>query len=216
MARAERIVVAARSGLLRAAHGLVLRDAGFEVVGGAGDGPGLLRKVRAYRPDVAVVDSRGLDDGLRPSLRTLRAELPDVAVLVLADGIDDGLAAALLESGAAGAGYLLEARIGDIARLTGAIDQVAAGGSVLEPELVARILGRSGGDEAIDGLSGRDREVLAQIAAGATNRAIARRMFLSERAIERHVTRIFAALGLAPSRLAHRRVLAVLAYMRAG
>jgi DNA-binding NarL/FixJ family response regulator len=215
MAGAERIVVAARSGLLRAAHGLVLRDAGFEVLGEAGDGPGLLRKVRAYRPDVAIVDSRGFDDGLEASLRALRAEVPGVAVLVLADRIDIALAAALLDDGAAGAGYLLEARIGDVTRLEGAIGQVAAGGSVLEPELVASMLGRGGGDEAIDSLSGRDREVLAQIAAGATNRAIARRMFLSERAIERHVTRIFQALGLAPSRLAHRRVLAVLAYLAA-
>jgi DNA-binding NarL/FixJ family response regulator len=216
MARAERIVVAAASGLLRAANVRLLRDAGFEVAGEAGDVPGLLRKVRAHRPDVAVIDARGHAERpgeLPDAIRALRAE-HGVATLVLAEAVDEPLAGALLDAGAEGAGYLLVDGV-DAARYTEAVRILAAGGSALEAEVVTRMLGRDRRDHALDALSDRDREVLAQIAAGVTNRAIARRMFLSERAVERHVTRIFTALGIGRCRLDHRRVLAVLAYRRA-
>jgi DNA-binding NarL/FixJ family response regulator len=213
-----RIVIAEDSALLRAAAVRLLEDAGFDVVGQAGDADDLLRKVRAFRPDVAIADirmpPRQLDEGLQAA-RTIRAELPEVGVLLLSQHVEERYATELLEHGADGVGYLLKDRVTDIDRFTDAVLQVAEGGSVLDPEVVAHMVGRHRRDRALDGLGERDREVLAQMAAGATNRAMAQRMFLSERAIERHVTAIFERLGLAASRHSHRRVLAVLAYLRA-
>jgi DNA-binding NarL/FixJ family response regulator len=218
MAHPERIVIAARSGLLRAANIRLLVDSGFEVVGEASDGPGLVRKVRAHRPSVAIVDASRADIGagqFAPAIRAIRSELPGVGVLTLSDAVDDELAAALLHAGADGVGYLLERRVADVARYARAIVDVSGGGSVLEPEVVTRMLERDRPDPALGALNDRDQQVLAQIAAGVTNRAIAQRMFISERAVERHVTHIFGALGIGRSRLVHRRVLAALAYLRA-
>jgi DNA-binding NarL/FixJ family response regulator len=210
--------VVAGSGLRRAAMIRLLHDAGFEVVGEAGDAGDLLRKVRAHRPDVAIAelaDSRWAFDECARVLRAIRGELPRVGVLLISQRVDAGHAAALLEAGAEGAGYLLEGRVTGVSRLTEAVCHVASGGSVLDPEVVTRRLARERRDPVIPELSERDRQVLAQMAAGVSNRGIARRMFLSERAIERHVTSIFGTLGIAAARQANRRVLAVLAYLGA-
>jgi DNA-binding NarL/FixJ family response regulator len=213
-----RIVIAEDSALLRAAVVRVLEDAGFEVPGQAGDGEELLRKVRAHRPDVAIIDIRmppnQLDEGLRAA-RTIRAQHPEIGVLLLSQHVEERYATELLEHGTGGVGYLLKDRLADTARLADAVRLVAAGGTVLDPEVVSHMLGRHRRNRVLDGLTERDLEVLAQMAAGASNHAIAQRMYLSRRAIERHVTTIFDKLGITASRHDHRRVLAVLAYLRA-
>jgi DNA-binding NarL/FixJ family response regulator len=213
-----RVVIAEDSLLLRAAAARLLEEAGVEVVGEAGDGEELVRKVRAHRPDVAIVDIRmppaQLDEGLRAA-RLIRAELPEVGLLLLSQHVEERYATELVEYGADGVGYLLKDRVSDIAHFVDAVHQVAARRSVLDPEVVAHMVGRRRRGHALDGLGEREREVLARMAEGASNRAIAGRMFLSERAVERSVTTIFDVLELAASRDAHRRVLAVLAYLRA-
>jgi DNA-binding NarL/FixJ family response regulator len=211
-----RVAIADDSLLFRAAAARLLEDAGFDVVAESADGDDLLRKVRAHRPDVAIVDIRMPpghgDEGLRAA-RTIRAEHPGVGVLVLSQHVEAGQALELLAHGTEGIGYLLKDRVSDLGRFADAVRQVGEGGSVLDAEVVAPLLARRDRDP-LDVLADRDRDVLAQMATGASNRAIAQRMFLSERAVERHVTAIFAALGLGASRHAHRRVLAVLAYLR--
>jgi DNA-binding NarL/FixJ family response regulator len=215
---ALRVVVAEDSVLFRAAAVRVLEDAGFDVVGVAGDGDDLLRKVRAHRPDVAISDVRmppgHCDEGLRAA-HAIRTELPGVGVLLLSHHVEPRFATELLDRGTSGIGYLLKDRVCDIDRFADAIRQVAEGGSVLDPEIAAQLLGRDRRSQPLDGLSDRDRDVLAHMAAGVNNRGIARRMYLSERAVERHVTTIFDALDIAASKHAHRRVLAVLAYLHA-
>jgi DNA-binding NarL/FixJ family response regulator len=197
----------------------LLEEAGFDVVGQAGDGDELVRKVRAHRPDVAIVDIRmppgQLDEGLRAA-RVIRAQLPGVGVLLLSQHVDQCYATELLEHGAEGVGYLLKERVAEVDSFVDAVRRVAGGGAVLDPEVIAHMVGRRRREPGPLGrLSERDRDVLAQMAEGASNHAIARRMFLSERAIERHVSAIFDALGLARCRTTHRRVLAVLAHLRA-
>jgi DNA-binding NarL/FixJ family response regulator len=212
----QRVVVAAGSGLLRAAIVRLLQDAGFEVAGQAGDAGDLLRKVRAHRPDVIIAQlpdpDCGLDECVR-ALGTIRSELPGVGVLLISRQVDAGHAAALLEPGAEGAGYLLEGGVTGVSRFVEAVRHVAARGTLLDPEVVTHLLARPRRDPLVDELSERDREVLAQMAAGVSNRGIARRMFLSERGVERHVTRVFDKLGITTARHADRRVLAVLAYL---
>ena len=212
-----RVVVAAGSALRRAALVRLLEDAGFDVIGQAGDAGDLLRKARAHLPDVAIAElpEPHCRDECTRVVRAIRTELPGVGVLLISQQVEAGHATALLEIGAAGAGYLLEGRVTGVARFVQAVRDVAAQGAVLDPEVVTRLMTREPRDPVIDELSERDREVLAQMAAGASNRGIARRMFLSERAIERHVTNIFDALGISTARAANRRVLAVLAYLRA-
>jgi DNA-binding NarL/FixJ family response regulator len=213
-----RVVIAEDSLLLRAALARLLQDAGVDVVAEAGDADDLLRKVRAHEPDVAIVDIRmpptQLDEGLQAA-RAIRAELPHIGVLLLSQYVEERYATELLEHGADGVGYLLKDRVIDVARFIDALHQIAQRGAVLDPEVVAHMLGRRRRRHTLDALSDRDQQVLAHIAAGASNHAIARRMFLSQRAVERHVTAIFDTLGLGPSRHHHRRVLAVLAYLRA-
>ena len=213
-----RIVIADDAVLLREGAARLLAEAGHEVVAQAGDADDLLRKVRAHRPDVAVIDVRmppdNRDDGVRAAI-AIRAELPDVGILLLSQYVEDHYLAQLLAGGADGVGYLLKDRIADVERLTEAVDRVAGGGSVLDPEVVAQMLGRTRGRGPLDELTDREREVLSLIAEGRTNRAIAGRLYLSERAIERHVTSIFGKLGLSGSGDDHRRVLAVLAFLRA-
>jgi DNA-binding NarL/FixJ family response regulator len=213
-----RVVIAEDSVLVRAAIVRLLDDAGIEVVGQAGDADDLLRKVRAHRPNAAIVDIRmppaHVDEGLCAA-RLIRAEAPGVGVLLLSQHVEERYATELLEHGAEGVGYLLKDRVTDIGHFVGAVRQVAAGRSVLDPEVVAHMVGRNRRNHTLDALAERELEVLARMAEGASNHAIARRMFLSERAIERSVTAIFDALGIAASREAHRRVLAVLAYLRA-
>jgi DNA-binding NarL/FixJ family response regulator len=213
-----RVVIAEDSVLLRAAAARLLAEAGVEVVGEAGDGEELVRKVLAHRPDVAIVDIRmppaQLDEGLRAA-RLIRARMPEVGLLLLSQHVEERYATELVEYGADGVGYLRKDRVTDIAHFVDAVHQVAERRSVLDPEVVAHMVGRRRRDHALDGLDDREREVLARMAEGATNRAIARRMYLSERAVERSVTTIFDVLDLAASRDVHRRVLAVLAYLRA-
>jgi DNA-binding NarL/FixJ family response regulator len=195
----------------------VLEDAGFEVVAQAGDADDLLRKTRAHKPDVAVVDVRmpptNTDDGLRAA-QVIRAELPDVSVLVLSQYVEEGYALELLGESAAGVGYLLKDRVAEIDRFTDAVRRVAEGGSALDPDVVSQLLGRGGADP-LDELTPREREVLGLMAEGRTNRAISEQLVITERAVEKHVTSIFSKLGLETSPDDHRRVLAVLAYLRA-
>ncbi|MEN3279303.1 MAG: hypothetical protein V7607_443 [Solirubrobacteraceae bacterium] len=214
---ALRVVIAEDSLLLRAAMARLLEDAGLDVVGQAGDADDLLRKVRGHKPDVAIIDIRmppdQLDEGLQAA-RAIRAEAPGVGILLLSHHVEARYATDLLEHGADGIGYLLKDRLADVSRFTDAIRSVAERGSVLDPEVVAHMLGSRRRDHTLDALTERDQDVLAQMAEGATNRAIAKRMFLSERAVERHVTTIFEKLDLTLSKHTHRRVLAVLAYLR--
>ena len=212
-----RIVIADDAVLLREGAARLLEDAGHEVVAQAGDADDLLRRVRAHKPDVAIIDVRmppdNVDDGLRAAL-TIRDELPEVGILLLSQYVEDRYLGELLGGGAQGVGYLLKDRLAEVERLTEAIDRVAAGGSVLDPEVVAQMLGRAREEGPLDSQTPREREVLGRMAAGRTNRAIAEELFVSERAVERHVTSIFAKLDLPAGEQDHRRVLAVLAYLR--
>ena len=213
-----RVVVADDSVLLREGIVRLLEEAGFEVVGQAGDADDLLRKVAAHRPDVAIVDVRmpptNTDDGLRAALR-MRTEHPQVAVLVLSQYVEEGYANELLAASAEGVGYLLKDRVADVERFVDAVRRVAAGGSALDPEVVSRLLGRRRRDDPLEEITPREREVLTLMAEGRSNHAIAEQMVVTERAVEKHVTSIFGKLGLAPTPEDHRRVLAVLTYLRA-
>ena len=210
-----RIVIADDAVLLREGAARLLAEAGFEVVAQAGDAEDLLRKVRAHTPDVAIIDVRmppdNVDDGLRAAL-TIREELPDVGILMLSQYVEDRYLGELLASGAEGVGYLLKDRVSDVARFTDAIRRVAEGGSVLDPEVVSLMLGRRGRD-GVDGLTEREQGVLALMAEGLTNKGIAEELSVSERAVERHVTSIFAKLDLPAGAHDHRRVLAVLRHL---
>jgi len=212
-----RIVIAEDSVLLRRGAIRLLEDAGFDVVGECGTAEELLDLVRAEHPDVAVVDIRmppnHLDEGL-VAAATIRAELPKIGVLMLSQYVEERYVSALLEQGAAGVGYLLKDRISEVERFTDAIRQVAAGGSVLDPEVVAHMLGSRGSGGPLSKLNDREGEVLALMAEGKTNRAIAKTLYMSERAVERHVTAIFTKLQLPVTDEDHRRVLAVLAYTK--
>ena len=204
--------------LLRAGLVRLLEDAGIEVVGEAGDADDLLRKTRAHKPDVVIVDVRmpptNTDDGLRAA-QQIRDELPGVAVLVLSQYIEQAYALELLESGAEGVGYLLKDRVAEVDRFIDAVTRVAEGGSALDPEVVGQLLGRRPSDDPLAALTPREREVLGLMAEGRTNKAIAAQLVVSERAVEKHVTNVFGKLGLATGPDDHRRVLAVLAYLGA-
>jgi DNA-binding NarL/FixJ family response regulator len=212
-----RVVIADDAVLLREGAARLLAEAGFEVVAQAGDADDLLRKVRAHKPDVAVIDVRmppdNTDDGVRAAL-AIRDELPQIGLLLLSQYVEERYLDRLLARGAEGVGYLLKDRIAEVERLSEAVQRVAAGGSVLDPEVVAQMLGRSRDQGPLDSLTTREREVLGLMAEGRTNRAIAGELFLSERAVERHITSIFNKLDLPAGEQAHRRVLAVLAYLR--
>jgi DNA-binding NarL/FixJ family response regulator len=211
-----RVVIADDSVLLREGLARLLGDAGFEVVGQAADADDLLRKVRAHKPAVAITDIRmpptQTDEGLRAA-QQIRGELPGVAVLVLSQFIDEGYAFELLQGSAEGVGYLLKDRVADIDGFADAVRRVADGGSVLDPEVVTQLLGRRKSDDPLGRLTPREREVLALMAEGRTNHAVARELVVTERAIEKHVTSIFAKLGLSSTEDGHRRVLAVLTYL---
>jgi DNA-binding NarL/FixJ family response regulator len=211
-----RVVIGEDSVLLRAGTVRLLEESGFEVVGQAGDRDDLLRKVRAHRPDVAIVDVRmppdHCDEGLQAA-RIIREEFPRTGVLVLSAHLEERYARELLEGGANGVGYLLKDRIAEIERFTTAVARVARGGSVLDPEVVASMI--RGRRSALESLTPREREVLDGMAAGRSNRGIADLMFISERAVERHITSIFGKLELPAHEDSHRRVLAVLAHVAA-
>jgi DNA-binding NarL/FixJ family response regulator len=211
-----RVVLADDSVLLREGVARLLEDAGIEVVGQAGDADDLLRKVHAHKPDVAVVDVRmpptHTDEGLRAAA-AIRAAHPETGVLVLSAYIDEGPALELLSDSAAGLGYLLKDRVGDIEGFVDAVRRVGDGGSALDPEVVSRLLGRRRRSDPLEGVTPREREVLGLMAEGRSNHAIAQQLVVTERAVEKHVTSIFGKLGLPPTQDDHRRVLAVLAYL---
>ena len=201
-----------RAGIVR-----LLTDAGVEVVGEAEDADGLLRRVRATRPDVAIVDIRmpptHTDEGL-VAAREIRAQFPDTGVLVLSQYVEPGYAVVLLEEGAEGVGYLLKDRVSDLEEFASAVRRVGEGGSALDPAVVSQLVGRHRADDPLDALTPREREVLELMAEGRSNQAIAERMFVTLRAVEKHVTSIFTKLDLTASSDDHRRVLAVLTFLR--
>jgi len=212
-----RVVLAEDSVLLREGLARLLEDSGFEVAGQAGDGEDLLRKVGAHKPDVAVIDVRmpptHTDEGLRAAQR-IRAEHEGVAVLVLSQYVEEAYALELLSESTERTGYLLKDRVADVATFTDAVRRVAGGGSALDPEVVALLLGRRRREDPLETLTPREQEVLGLMAEGRSNAAIAEAMVVTERAVEKHVTSIFTKLGLTPAAEDHRRVLAVLTYLR--
>ena len=213
-----RVVVAEDSVLLREGIVTVLENAGFEVVGQAGDAEDLMRKVRAHKPNVAVVDIRmpptNTDDGLRAA-RAIRAELPAIGVLVLSQYAEEGYALDLVADSPEGVGYLLKDRIAETERFTDSVRRVGEGGSALDPEVVSLLMGRARSDDPLDELSAREREVLELMAEGRSNHSIAEQLVITERAVEKHITSIFSKLDLGTSTEHHRRVLAVLTLLRA-
>jgi DNA-binding NarL/FixJ family response regulator len=217
MTEALRVVIADDSVLLREGLSRLLEESGFDVVGQAGDGEDLLRKVGAHKPDVAVVDVRmpptHSDEGLRAALR-IRTEHPHTAVLVLSQYVDEASALELLSDSSESVGYLLKDRVADVASFTEAVRRVAGGGSALDPEVVGLLLGRRRREDPLAVLSPREREVLSLMAEGRSNAAMAEAHGVSERAVEKHVTAIFSKLELPRAGADHRRVLAVLTFLR--
>jgi len=216
MTRPVRVVIGEDDVLLREGIARLLAEAGFDVVARAGDADDFLRKALAHRPDVALADVQmppGNDnDGLLAAVE-LRRQRPETGVLVLSNHYEAQYALDLIGEDAQGVGYLLKERVGDVAAFTDAVARVAAGGSALDPEIVGRMLGRRGGTP-LDTLSPRERDVLASMAEGKSNRGIAEELFVSEAAVEKHVTHIFHKLGLGATPTEHRRVHAVLTYLR--
>jgi DNA-binding NarL/FixJ family response regulator/class 3 adenylate cyclase len=215
---AMRIVVAEDSVLLREGIARLLEDAGFEVVGQAGTADELLLKVRSYKPNVAIVDIRmpptQTDEGLRAA-KEIREKHPDTAVLVLSQYLEPAYALELLSESAEGVGYLLKDRVADLPEFVAAVKRVGEGGSALDPSVVSQLVGRRRQDDPISQLTPREREVLELMAEGLSNSAIAERLVVTERAVEKHVTSIFGKLRLGADSDTHRRVLAVLAFLRA-
>jgi DNA-binding NarL/FixJ family response regulator len=211
-----RVVIADDHALLLQGMATMLESHGFDVVAQASDADDLVRKVSAHRPDVAVIDIRmppnNTDDGLRAAIG-IRKSQPGVGVLVLSQYVEAAYALELIGQDARGVGYLLKDRIADFDEFAGALRRVAAGGSVLDPEVVRWMLGRRREASPLAELTPREREVLGLIAEGCSNQGVARRIVVSERAVEKHVTAILSKLGLPAEPEAHRRVMAVLAYL---
>jgi DNA-binding NarL/FixJ family response regulator len=211
-----RVVIADDSLLVREGIASLLRRAGVEVVGEADDGEELQRVVDEHEPDVAIVDVRmpptHTDEGLRAA-RQIRAELPEVSVLVLSQYVEVTYARELLADSAEGLGYLLKDRVADVGALTDAVRRVGAGGSALDPEVVSQMLGRRRRGDPLEELTPREREVLGLMAEGRSNASIAAELVVTERAVEKHVTGIFSKLGLEAGGEDHRRVVAVLRFL---
>ena len=211
-----RVVIAEDLFLLREGLSRLLTAHGFEIAAAVDNGPDLLRALLDQRPDVAVVDVRlppsFTDEGLRTALEA-RRQVPGLPVLVLSQYVEQLYARELLADQSGGVGYLLKDRVFSDESFVGALRQVAAGGTVLDPEVIAKLLGRRARDEPMALLSPREREVLALMAEGRSNSAIAQSLYVSEKAVSKHSTSIFIKLGLAPSDDDNRRVLAVLAYL---
>ena len=212
-----RVVVAEDNTLLREGVARLLEDAGMQVVGRCGDAEELLATVRADAPDVAIVDIRlppsHTDEGLRAAAE-IRERHADTGVLVLSQHVELGLAFKLLADSVEGTGYLLKDRISDVGEFAQAVRRVADGGTALDPTIVSQLLSRKRDDDPLGNLTPREREVLELMAEGSSNQAIADKLVISLRAVEKHVTSIFSALGLPSTGLEHRRVLAVLTYLR--
>jgi DNA-binding NarL/FixJ family response regulator len=212
-----RVVIGEDDVLLREGIARLLAEGGFEVVAQAGDAEDFLRKALAHRPDVAVVDVQmppgRQDDGLRAAME-LRSHSPDVGILVLSQFYEEEYALDLIGERGEGVGYLLKERVGDVDAFIDAVTRVARGGNAIDPEIVARMLGRRRTEGPLTDLSPRELEVLASMAEGKSNHGIAEALFVSHATVEKHVTSIFYKLGLSPGATEHRRVLAVLTYMR--
>jgi len=212
-----RVVIGEDQALLRQGIVRLLEDAGFEVAGQAGDAIDLVRKVSAHKPDVAIVDVQmppgNTDDGLRAAIE-IRSRQPDVGVLVLSQHADERYALDLIGDSAEGVGYLLKDRVADFTAFADAVRRVGEGGSALDPDLVARMLGRRRREDPLESLTPREREVLELMGEGRSNRGIADALVVSQAAVEKHVTNIFSKLGIAHAPEDHRRVLAVLTFLR--
>jgi DNA-binding NarL/FixJ family response regulator len=213
-----RVLIAEDQVLLRSGIARLLQDAGMDVVAEAGDAHDLLRKARAHRPDVAIVDVQmppdRTDDGLRAAIQ-LRRELPGIGVLVLSQYLEERYALDLVGEDASGVGYLLKERVVDVDAFTDAIRRVARGRSALDPEVVGRLVGRRRVEDPLRDLTPREREVLALMAEGKSNRGIAADLGITAAAAEKHANRIFHKLDLVDEPLEHRRVMAVLRLLRA-
>ena len=216
--RQIRVIVGEDQAFVREGIVHVLHDAGFDVVGIAANARDLVGMASAYGPDVVVADIQmppdNADDGLQAALE-IRAASPGVGVLVLSQYLEDSYVFDLVAEGAQGVGYMLKEKVGDLAAFADAVRRVAGGGSALDPDVVARLVGRQRKASPVDDLTPRERQVLALIAEGRSNAGIARELAVTVAAVERHVTGIFDKLGLHQSPDEHRRVLAVLTYLRA-
>jgi DNA-binding NarL/FixJ family response regulator len=213
-----RIVVADDAVLLREGLVRLLAEDGHEVVASVGDGPALVEAVLRHRPDVSIVDVRmpptHTDEGLRAAIAA-RSHLPGAPMLVLSQYVEASYAADLLADGSGAVGYLLKDRVAKVEEFLDAMDRVAGGATVLDPQVIAQLLAGQRRGGPLQALTARERELLALMAEGHSNTAIARRLVLSASAVEKHIGNIFAKLGLPPDDAQHRRVLAVLAYLRA-
>ena len=213
-----RVALAEDSLLLREGLARLLTEAGFDVVGQCAGPDDLLLTVETRSPDVAIVDIRlpptHTDEGLRAA-QEIRARHPSVGVLVLSQYLELGVAMKLLAESTEGVGYLLKDRVSDIGEFAAAVRRVAAGGSAIDPLIVSQLLRRQRGADPLDGITPREREVLELMAEGRSNQGIAERLVITERAVQKHITSIFQKLGLAASDEDHRRVLAVLRFLRA-
>jgi len=211
-----RVVIAEDLFLLRDGLTRMLEAHGFEIISAVADGPALLAAVGAQRPDVAIVDVRlpptFTDEGLRAALQA-RRDVPGLPVLVLSQYVEQLYARELLADGSGGVGYLLKDRVLDSRQFAGAVRRVAAGGTAMDPEVIARLLDRNSGNGALAGLSPRERQVLGLMAEGRSNAAIAQRLVVTERAVAKHTSSIFVKLNQQPSDDDNRRVLAVLTYL---
>ncbi len=212
-----RVVVADDVMLTRAGIVRLLVDAGIEVVGEAGDGDSAVDAVRRLQPDVAILDIRmpptHVDEGL-VAARAIRSEFPEVGVLVLSEYVEPGYAMELIREQAEGVGYILKERVFDVVVLVDALRRIQDRETVVDPTIVSRLLGRRRRADPLDELSAREREVLGLVAEGRSNRAIAEALFVTERTVEAHIQQIFLKLDLAESPSDHRRVLAVIAFLR--
>ncbi|HEX3266584.1 MAG TPA: response regulator transcription factor [Gaiellaceae bacterium] len=216
--RGLRVVIADDAVLLREGIASLLREAGFEIVGQSSTADDLLLKVRSYKPDVAIVDIRmpptQTDEGLTAA-KSIREQHPEVGVLVLSQYVEPSYAMELIADDAEGVGYLLKDRVSDVGEFASSVQRVAEGGSALDPAIVTELVGRRRGDDPVATLTPREREVLELMAEGRSNQSIAQKLVVTERAVEKHVTNIFGKLHLPASAEDHRRVLAVLAFLRA-
>jgi DNA-binding NarL/FixJ family response regulator/class 3 adenylate cyclase len=217
LGHARKVVIADDSVLLREGVARLLTEAGFDVVAQSANAEDLLRHVAMFKPDVAVVDIRmpptHTDEGLRAA-GEIRERFPGTGVLVLSQYVESGYAMELLSESAEGVGYLLKDRVSDVEQFASGVRRVAEGGSVLDPDVVSQLLGRRRRDDPLEQLTPREREVLGLMAEGRSNQAIADQLFVTLRAVEKHVTSIFTKLNLPASTADHRRVLAVLAALR--
>ena len=218
MSDRPRTVVAEDQYLLRDGLTHLLAAHGFDVVAAVATGPELVAALREHRPDVSIVDVRMppsyTDEGLRAA-HQIRARHPEVGVLLLSQYVETEFAVELVSAGAQRLGYLLKDRVANVQEFTDAVRRVGAGGSVIDPEVVARLVGRARVASPIDDLTVREKEVLGLMAEGRSNAAIAGRIFVTEKAVSKHINSIFSKLGLPPSDDDNRRVLAVLAYLNA-